>query len=58
LRVLADQPATEFNRVPLAERHIDQYLRAKMPLFNCSWMQSTQKVETTFGSWWGNTFNR
>jgi hypothetical protein len=29
LRVLADQPATEFNRVPLAERHIDEYLRAK-----------------------------
>jgi hypothetical protein len=29
LRVLADQPAAEFNRVPLGERHIDQYLQAK-----------------------------
>jgi len=29
LRALADQPASEFNRVPLGERHIDQYLQAK-----------------------------
>jgi hypothetical protein len=29
LRVLADQPASEFSRVPLGERHIDQYLKAK-----------------------------
>jgi hypothetical protein len=29
LRVLADQPASEFSRVPLGERHIDEYLRAK-----------------------------
>ena len=29
LRSLADQPASEFNRVPLGERHIDEYLRAK-----------------------------
>jgi hypothetical protein len=29
LRVLADQPANELNRVPLAERRIDEYLRAK-----------------------------
>jgi hypothetical protein len=29
LRLLADQPATEFNRAPLAERLIDEYLRAK-----------------------------
>jgi len=29
LRTLADQPASEFSRVPLGERHIDEYLRAK-----------------------------
>jgi hypothetical protein len=29
LRSLADQPASEFSRVPLGERHIDEYLRAK-----------------------------
>ena len=29
LRSLADQPASEFNRVPLGERHIDEYFRAK-----------------------------
>jgi hypothetical protein len=27
LRVLADQPASELNRVPLAERLIDDYIR-------------------------------
>jgi hypothetical protein len=29
LCVLADQPASEFSRVPLGEQHIDEYLRAK-----------------------------
>jgi hypothetical protein len=29
LHSLADQPASEFSRVPLGERHIDQYLQAK-----------------------------
>jgi hypothetical protein len=29
LRVLADQPASELNRMPLAERLIDDYLRHK-----------------------------
>ena len=26
---LADQPASEFSRVPLGERHIEEYLRAR-----------------------------
>jgi hypothetical protein len=29
LRSLADQPASEFSRAPLGERHIEEYLRAK-----------------------------
>jgi hypothetical protein len=29
LRSLADQPASEYSRVPLGERHIEEYLRAK-----------------------------
>jgi hypothetical protein len=29
LRALADQPASEFGRVPLGERHIGEYLRAR-----------------------------
>jgi len=29
LRRLADQPASETNRLPLGERYIDEYLRVK-----------------------------
>jgi hypothetical protein len=29
MRILADQPASETNRLPLGERYVDEYLRVR-----------------------------